>query len=154
MLKELRFAVFGLGNSLYADNYNVIAKNVDQFLSQLSAERIIPLELGDENVAESKHGSIEQDFQAWKTVIVNKISGKDGGNTKNGAKSESVDATETSSSTGESGFSSSEEEEEEEEGDGLVDLEDLGAVLGKAKTKVAKSTEVKEMVTPQLRQSL
>jgi len=157
MLEGLRFGVFGLGNSLYADNYNVIAKNVDQFLGQLSAERIVPLELGDENVAESKHGSIEQDFQAWKTVIVNRISGKDGGSNKNGAKSESADvaATETSSSTGESGFSSSEEEDEEEEqDDGLVDLEDLGTVLGKAKTKITKTTEVKEMVTPQLRQSL
>ena len=63
LLKPLKFSVFGLGNSLYADNFNVIAKNVDSFLSQLSAERFVPLALGDENVLESKHGTIEQDFQ-------------------------------------------------------------------------------------------
>ena len=77
---------------------------------------------------------------------------------QNGAKIEassaddgSADRGSGSSSTGESGFSSEEEEgeeesegEEEEEGEGLVDLEDLGALLSKAKKKPVKtSTEPK-----------
>ena len=73
LLKPLKFSVFGLGNSLYADNFNVIAKNVDSFLSQLSAERFVPLALGDENVLESKHGTIEQDFQVNNYFLYFKI---------------------------------------------------------------------------------
>ena len=39
MLKGLKYAVFGLGNSLYSDHYNAVGKQVDKFLFQLSATR-------------------------------------------------------------------------------------------------------------------
>eukprot|EP00088_Acartia_fossae_P021358 TRINITY_DN2281_c0_g1_i1.p1 TRINITY_DN2281_c0_g1~~TRINITY_DN2281_c0_g1_i1.p1 ORF type:complete len:728 (-),score=124.16 TRINITY_DN2281_c0_g1_i1:329-2512(-) len=172
-LSTLKFCVFGLGNSLYADNFNVIAKNIDSFLGQLSGERWLPICLGDENVSESKNGSIEQDFQVWKDTLVQTVitgdnttlaSNQNGAKIQNGANDDgSADRGSNggSSSTGESGFSSEEEEgeeseEEEGEGEGLVDLEDLGALLSKAKKKpaVKTSTEPKEMVTTQLKQSL
>ena len=47
----LEFAVFGLGNSLYQDHYNTVGRELDKFLYQLSATRMHPLGLGDENVA-------------------------------------------------------------------------------------------------------
>jgi len=173
MMKPLKYCVFGLGNSLYEDNYNAIAKNVDSFLGQLSAERFTPLALGDENVAESKEGSIEADFQVWKEKLVSKITKGDVTDDdviksqENGAKSnstqESADSPPAEGGEGSSSGISSEDEEVEEdsegesddEEEGLVDLEDLGAMLSKAKNPVKiKSTEPKEMVTPQLRQSL
>jgi len=158
LLKPLKFSVFGLGNSLYGEDFNVIAKNIDSSLSQLSAERFVSLALGDENVAESKHGSIEQDFQAWKENLLNKITKKESKTEENGGKTEAA-AGELSSSSGvssEEEEDSEEEAEEEEENDGLVDLEDLGAVLSKGKNAAAKlkSGEPKEMVTPSLRKSL
>ena len=36
---DLNFCVFGLGNSLYAENFNSVAKDVDSFFHQLSAQR-------------------------------------------------------------------------------------------------------------------
>jgi tRNA wybutosine-synthesizing protein 1 len=174
MLEPLKFCVFGLGNSLYEDNYNVIAKNVDSFLSQLSADRFVGLGLGDENVAESKQGSIEKDFQVWKEHLISRITKKENPIKleEKGAKPSSETADSNAAATvvgGEgsssSGFSSEEEEDseeeaegesEEEEGDGLVDLEDLGAVLSKGRNHAnkIKSSEPKEMVTPSLRKSL
>ena len=42
-----------------------VAKQVDAWLSELGAYRLMPLTLGDEDPAGSKHGSIEMDFQQW-----------------------------------------------------------------------------------------
>ena len=47
LLKGMRYAVFGLGNSVYSDHYNVMGKNCDKFLYKLSAERFLPLHLGE-----------------------------------------------------------------------------------------------------------
>ena len=69
----MKFAVFGLGNSLYSDYFNTIGKNCDKYLFQLSAERISPLSLGDENVSESKNGSIDEDFNVWKDKFLTNI---------------------------------------------------------------------------------
>ncbi len=56
LLSNLKFAVFGLGDSLYGDNYNTTAKNLFDWLSKLSATPVYPLGLGDQNVSESKSG--------------------------------------------------------------------------------------------------
>ena len=55
-LSGLHYAVFGLGDSLYGENYNTVGKGVFEWLEQLSAAAVFPLGLGDQNVAESKHG--------------------------------------------------------------------------------------------------
>ena len=73
ILDGLRFSVFGLGNSLYSDYYNTVGKNVDKFLFQLSASRFHPMALGDENVAGSKFGSLENDFQQWRKKFIERI---------------------------------------------------------------------------------
>ena len=73
MLKGLKYTVFGLGNSLYSDHYNTVAKHVDKFLYQLSATRFHSLGVGDENVAGSRYGNMEADFNHWENTLMQRI---------------------------------------------------------------------------------
>ncbi|XP_060115666.1 S-adenosyl-L-methionine-dependent tRNA 4-demethylwyosine synthase TYW1-like [Heteronotia binoei] len=72
-LKGLQYAVFGLGNSLYADHYNTVGRSIDRWLWMLGASRILSCTKGDSNVAKSKHGSIEADFEAWKAKFLARL---------------------------------------------------------------------------------
>lgn len=69
LLRSLKYTVFGLGNSLYDENFNVTAQNFDEWLLQLGATRVAVSGCGDENVADSKHGGQEKDYVAWKRVF-------------------------------------------------------------------------------------
>jgi len=154
LFKGLDYAVFGLGDSLYAANghYNTVAKNLDKTLHMLSASRLHPLGLGDENVAESKHGGTEGDWDFWSEGLIQRIQSK---NEKSESTDEGIeDATPSEESDSEE--ESEPEEEEEDMDDGLVDLEDIGTVMKNAKLKKQQnlSGEPKEMVTPMLRKSL
>lgn len=67
----LKYAVFGLGNSVcFPDRYNVVGKFFDAHLQQLGAHQMAPLGLGDDG------GDIEQDFQDWKTMLLEKLNGE------------------------------------------------------------------------------
>ena len=75
-MQSLNYAVFGLGDSLYArEHYNAVARDLDRFLARLSGKRFHPLGLGDENVANSKHGSTENDFSAWSESLLDRLVG-------------------------------------------------------------------------------
>ncbi|XP_014669655.1 PREDICTED: leucine-rich repeat-containing protein 15-like [Priapulus caudatus] len=63
-LSRLRYCVFGLGDSLYADDYNRVARDVDEWLHLLSAERLLAVGLGDAHVPASEHGGTTRDFAA------------------------------------------------------------------------------------------
>ncbi|NXN69064.1 TYW1 synthase, partial [Himantopus himantopus] len=150
-LKGLRYAVFGLGNSVYVDHYNTVGRNIDRWLWMLSASRIMTRAEGDCNVAQSKHGSIEADFEAWKAKFLSRLqalcrgekkpcSGKcKKGKCKSSRKQskESSDhehgASEYENAEAEELFeTSSEEETDAEEAGGtnsVVDVEDLGNIM-------------------------
>ncbi|GFS17632.1 NADPH--cytochrome P450 reductase [Elysia marginata] len=64
-LAGLQFAVVGLGNSLYGENFNAVAKKMDDWLHTLSANRILTPCLADENVINSEHKGLQEDFEAW-----------------------------------------------------------------------------------------
>jgi sulfite reductase alpha subunit-like flavoprotein len=49
LLNRSNFAVFGLGDSGYAD-YNVVAKKLDRRLEQLGGRRVLDKGLGDDQV--------------------------------------------------------------------------------------------------------
>ncbi|XP_072909672.1 S-adenosyl-L-methionine-dependent tRNA 4-demethylwyosine synthase TYW1 isoform X1 [Hemitrygon akajei] len=72
-LKGLRYAVFGLGNSVYTNHYNTVGKNVDMWLWMLSASRIMTRGEGDCNVVKSKLGSIEADFSGWQAKFLSRL---------------------------------------------------------------------------------
>jgi len=58
-LSDLKYSVFGLGNSVY-EHFNVVARRTDEFLEKLGANRVYELGIGDDN------GELEEDFENWK----------------------------------------------------------------------------------------
>ncbi|OQV22133.1 S-adenosyl-L-methionine-dependent tRNA 4-demethylwyosine synthase [Hypsibius exemplaris] len=182
-LKQMKFAVFGLGHSSYGeDNFNKVARTVHRELTSLSAHPVLPLYLGDENVSGSKHGSIRKDFEAWSSALLEKLSSMKSSKSSSGNSSaelddvsdqedpESSDLYETTSEEGHSG------EGYESDAENVMDLEDLGSVAtklsdakeAKAKRMQEKNSKIrtrrmkpngeavvlKEMVTPELRAAL
>ncbi|NXI82283.1 TYW1 synthase, partial [Rhipidura dahli] len=149
-LQGLRYAVFGLGNSAYVDHYNTVGRRMDRWLWMLSASRIMTRAEGDCNVAQSKHGSIEADFEAWKAKFLTRLQAlckgekqPCSGKCKKG-KCKSSGKRSKDSSDHEHGMSEHENTEaeelfetssEEEAGgtDSVVDVEDLGNIMGHMK---------------------
>ncbi|XP_039292528.1 S-adenosyl-L-methionine-dependent tRNA 4-demethylwyosine synthase TYW1 [Nilaparvata lugens] len=146
LLKGLKFAVFGLGNSQYADNYNVVGKQVDASLADLGADRLIELGLGDEDETASKNGGLDEDFDVWLSQLANVVENWPNNSTctktDNSLHSKCLTNAKADSSSSESGG--------EEE---LMDMEDIGVMMGKHKQK-ADEPHGKEMITPKLRQVL
>nr|XP_046245829.1 S-adenosyl-L-methionine-dependent tRNA 4-demethylwyosine synthase TYW1 isoform X2 [Scatophagus argus] len=152
-LKGLRYAVFGLGNSVYVGHYNTVGKNVDKWLWMLSGMRIMTRGEGDCNVVKSRNGSIEGDFVSWKAKFLNRLQAlargekkscsgkcKSEGSCKNKKKEEKAalhsseeDLIESSSDEEESGL------QDEKKSGSVVDMEDLGNIMNGAKK--AKSKE-------------
>eukprot|EP00092_Neocalanus_flemingeri_P005712 GFUD01006152.1.p1 GENE.GFUD01006152.1~~GFUD01006152.1.p1 ORF type:complete len:735 (-),score=197.38 GFUD01006152.1:138-2342(-) len=143
MLVGLGYTVFGLGDSLYTEHYNTVGRDVDRFLHQLQGDRVHPLGLGDENVSNSKAGSMEGDFDDWSERLAERLR-----ETRSGEDAVVVEEEEED-------FSASEDDSEAEEENDIIDLEDIGKVIKKGKMKEPVSIgEPKEMVTPMLRKSL
>ncbi|XP_032057103.1 S-adenosyl-L-methionine-dependent tRNA 4-demethylwyosine synthase TYW1-like [Aythya fuligula] len=163
-LKGLRYAVFGLGNSVYVDHYNTVGRNIDRWLWMLSASRIMTRAEGDCNVAQSKHGSIEADFEAWKTKFLSCLQALCRGERKpcsgkcKKGKCKSQGKQSKESSDHEHGASdyenaeaelvetTSEEEADAEEVGGtnsVIDVEDLGNVMSHMK-KAKRERELEE----------
>ncbi|NWR61800.1 TYW1 synthase, partial [Bucorvus abyssinicus] len=154
-LKGLRYAVFGLGNSVYVDHYNTVGRNTDRWLWMLGARRIMTRAEGDCNVAQSKHGSIEADFEAWKAKFLSRLQGLCRGEKKpcsgkcRKGKCKSSGKQSKESSDHEHGTSqyentkteelfetTSEEEADAEEAGGtnsVIDVEDLGSIMSHMK---------------------
>ncbi|XP_033374809.1 S-adenosyl-L-methionine-dependent tRNA 4-demethylwyosine synthase TYW1 isoform X2 [Parus major] len=184
-LQGLRYSVFGLGNSAYVDHYNTVGRRMDRWLWMLGATRIMTRAEGDCSVAQSKHGSIEADFEAWKAKFLTRLQvlckGEKkpcSGKCKKG-KCKSSGKQSKESSDHEPGTSEHEDTEaeelfesssEEEAGgtDSVIDVEDLGNIMGhmkKAKREREleagaagawrkEEAERREMITPALREAL
>ena len=161
-LNGLNFSVVGLGNSLYEDNFNTVAKNIDSWLHDLSANRILPLCLADENVIKSKNKGLQEDFEAWldsgvrnltrclkgKNVSIkvcedgaDKLCGcgeKDKGkksseNSVVAEEKEECSDGECSENEDAEDYYSDSEEEQSEKKQSIVDLEDLGNIMSQSK---------------------
>ena len=150
LLQGLQYTVFGLGHSLYSDHFNTVAKSCDKYFHQLSGKRFHPLGMGDENVAGSKYGCMENDFAEWKKSLLARITKwvKEDEKACKGSvdldKTSDLDYSDSADETG---------SEQEDEDDGLVDLEDIGNIMKKAQDGM-NDKGPKEMITPILRQSL
>uniref|UniRef100_A0A1A7Y1L5 S-adenosyl-L-methionine-dependent tRNA 4-demethylwyosine synthase TYW1 n=1 Tax=Iconisemion striatum TaxID=60296 RepID=A0A1A7Y1L5_9TELE len=160
-LKGLRYAVFGLGDSVYVGHYNTVGKNIDKWLWMLSAKRILTRGEGDCNVVKSRHGNVQADFQAWKVKFLSRLQAlakgekscsgncKSGGSCKDQKhkrdEEEKVSSPDTSSEVDRMESSSDEDESglaDERSSGSVVDVEDLGNIMTSAKK--AKSKEQDE----------
>ncbi|XP_064250796.1 S-adenosyl-L-methionine-dependent tRNA 4-demethylwyosine synthase TYW1-like isoform X2 [Passer domesticus] len=179
LLQGLRYAVFGLGNSAYVNHYNTVGRRMDRWLWMLSASRIMARAEGDSNVVQSKHGSIEADFEAWKAKFLIRLQAlcrgekkpcrgkcKKGKCKSSGKQSkESLDhdheTSEQDNTEAEELFETSSEEEAGST-DSVIDVEDLGNIMGRMKKakreqelqEGAAGAERREMITPALREAL
>ena len=138
------FSVFGIGDTAYGSEFAKTARNVDSWMQTLQAKRVYPLGTGD--VADT---SFEGDFHHWITGIVRTLSDSD------------LDLSPITIHS----LEDTEENQDQEETEALVDVEDMGvaanAILQAKDTRQGgiqgnKVNKVppKDMVTPQLRQSL
>ncbi|XP_026992623.2 S-adenosyl-L-methionine-dependent tRNA 4-demethylwyosine synthase TYW1 isoform X1 [Tachysurus fulvidraco] len=153
-LKGMRYAVFGLGNSVYVGHYNTVGKNVDKWLWMLSAARVMSRREGDCDVVKSRNGSIQADFQAWKVDFLWRLQALAKGEKKTCScecekgscknKKKHHEEAEGEKHSSEELFESSsdpESEGEEQKAHGsVIDMEDLGNVMNNMK-KAKKQTE-------------
>lgn len=176
-LKGMRYAVFGLGNSVYVSHFNKVGKNVDKWLWMLGAHRVMTRGEGDGNVVKSKHGSIEADFTAWKAKFISRLQAlrkgerkRCRGNCKKGkceSNQRSSEAVEPGSHAQEELHHGDAEEEEpfgstsEEESDAedhqsqnsVIDVEDLGKMMDHVK-KEKREKELQEGETSVIRSTV
>lgn len=156
-LKGMRYAVFGLGNSVYLSHFNTVGKNVDKWLWMLGAHRVMTRGEGDGNVVKSKHGSVEADFTAWKTKFISRLQALRkgerkhcGGNCKKGKCESNQRGSEVAEpgshvqeelphrdAEDEEPFGSTNEEESDTEdhqsSNPVIDVEDLGKIMDHVK---------------------
>lgn len=170
-LKGLRYAVFGLGDSAYRSHFNKVSTNVDKWLWMLGAQRVLTRGEGDCNAVQSKHGSIEADFTAWKTKFISRLQALQrgekkgcGGDCKRG-KCESAQhgpGEVRSHPQGELHPGDAEEEEpcesssEDEHGtqgyqslNSVVDVEDLGNIVNPVKKEKREKAQPEEKAVVQ-----
>ncbi|ELU18799.1 hypothetical protein CAPTEDRAFT_180119 [Capitella teleta] len=74
LLSEVSFAVAGLGHSLYKLHFCTAARKLDESLSVLGGRRLLAMGELDENVAQSKNGGQEADFNSWKSQLLTALS--------------------------------------------------------------------------------
>nr|XP_057936807.1 S-adenosyl-L-methionine-dependent tRNA 4-demethylwyosine synthase TYW1 isoform X2 [Doryrhamphus excisus] len=156
-LKGLRYAVFGLGNSVYVGHYNTVGKNVDKWLWMLSGARIMTRGEGDANVVKSANGSVQADFLAWKVKFMKRLQALCEDEIKNCCgksktsclKTQEHEAEEENSNPDNNGseeelLESSSDEEGSSPSASMLDVEDLGSMMSGVKR--AKSREDDWMV--------
>ncbi|CAB4490912.1 hypothetical protein RhiirA1_502506 [Rhizophagus irregularis] len=162
-LSKMKFAIFGLGDSAYGDQFCIQPRNIDKWLGQLGAKRLYPLGEGDKNSDQEKN------FEAWKKSLVDMLF--DPSYALNNVSSNlNYDSYSESDSDSDNNNNSDTE---------MVDVEDIGALApklqaarkskeeeefvyknsnGRPKRTLSEQevpiNEPKEMVTPMLRKSL
>jgi tRNA wybutosine-synthesizing protein 1 len=57
--------VFGCGNKLYGDNFNAVARKVDQGLAAMGGHAVVPLGLGNED-----SNDMESQFDEWSVNLI------------------------------------------------------------------------------------
>jgi tRNA wybutosine-synthesizing protein 1 len=72
-LAGLLYSICGLGNSLYEENFNKVATELDHSFAELQADRLAPIYLCDENTAQSRHASLEGDVDYWQKNFFEKL---------------------------------------------------------------------------------
>lgn len=159
-LRNVRIAVFGLGNSLYEDNYNKVSRTLYNNLLLLGATPLLPLGLGDANVSRDDNCDLTKDFDQWKKKLlphVNKAL-----NDSNYPKSIAVKKNNNKPTKFKKDIKLEEIKYDDDDEHGLADMEDIGNLMkkGMKMNKKAKDDENeekvirKEMVTDRIRESL
>ncbi|CAF4099918.1 unnamed protein product, partial [Rotaria magnacalcarata] len=163
-LGKLTYAIFGCGNSLYTENFNKVATEIDRCLSELGATTLLATELADENTGKSIYGGLEGHYSKWSSKLVSALESKATGKCGCRANEDSVTCCKSPSTNSHSKETNGTNEvliesDDDDEGgnkDGeedVMDLEDMGDYIETSLPTKAKGPP-KEMVTPLIRKSL
>ncbi|KAI9322422.1 hypothetical protein BX666DRAFT_1894666 [Dichotomocladium elegans] len=125
-LQKLRYAVCGLGDSAYGDEFNVAAGQIDKWLGQLGATRIYPLGACDKNADQKAQ------FDAWAQQFVQELHDKRSLEFAPTHIEYDSDAEEEVADEGEPGLPIGSDGE-----DAMLDLEDMGMMATKLKSAKA-----------------
>ncbi len=131
-LKDVKFAVLGLGHAEYAENYCKAPKELDARLEALGGQRLAPIFLDD-------FGLFKEGFNRWKPIAWD-----------NTAMSFGMVVF---GAGGGSDESSGDEEEAGSQGS-AVDIEDMGSVIEEDSAAARPNAAPRKMVTEGLRKSL
>lgn len=155
LLKSVRFAVFGLGDSHYKEHFNTVATNVNTWLLELNAVQVLEPGCGNSNTAESEHKGQRADFDAWVgkfMVTLHEVA----------QHPERFVSAVPEEQVYESDSAPESDHEDDKNNSGVLDLEDLGGMVKKMnkagtrrKQEISAAPEDRaEMVTPDLRSAL
>lgn len=139
-LANVRFAVFGIGDSAYSEHFGTFARKVDRALYELGGSRLAPVVIGDQADDYSAFGG----FQTKLSKSLSRYLAKNQEPVEN-VSGESPDYCSDDDDASFDGVGSEDE--------GLVDMEDLGKVMSSAKADAASKVK-REMVTPALKKNL
>eukprot|EP01091_Cochliopodium_minus_P016453 TRINITY_DN6169_c0_g1_i2.p1 TRINITY_DN6169_c0_g1~~TRINITY_DN6169_c0_g1_i2.p1 ORF type:complete len:642 (-),score=215.94 TRINITY_DN6169_c0_g1_i2:264-2189(-) len=159
-LSNLKFAIFGLGQSEYGDNYNVVAKSVDKNLKKMSAKQMLQMGVGDGQYA-------EESFDKWLKKFYPSLLVHTGNKQLLKEYKKKVNQKRKPITIGEEEEESDDLEQDTNQ-EPLIDLEDIGDSMSSQKKKEEVEEEEldddeefddnknlgKEMLTPSLRKSL
>jgi len=69
---DLKYAVFGVGDKSYGNNFNSVAKYFDERLEALGGKRLASIGLGDHSSKDSI-SSTQEDFKDWRKKLWNEV---------------------------------------------------------------------------------
>lgn len=141
-LSNVRYTIFGVGDSNYGDNFNLAAKNLDQWLTTLCAKKFFALGLGDESIPMS----LGDQFSQWSKAMMQNIVGQ----------GDDVDEGVVLKSPNEDTCCSDDDDDGSDgvpSNDGVVDIEDMMKKQGGCGSE-SNGKIVTEMITPRLRTEL
>ncbi|RWS01460.1 S-adenosyl-L-methionine-dependent tRNA 4-demethylwyosine synthase-like protein, partial [Dinothrombium tinctorium] len=133
LLNKIHFAIFGLGNSEYNDNFCLIAKQIESWFIKLNAIKLIDTGCGDE----TSFMSLDEQFALWRSKLLNKFINSN--NERHETQTMVNDVRESESDV-------------ESPNENLVDIEDL--MISRKIKENSDGKAKKEMITPQLRKEL
>ncbi|CAF3759087.1 unnamed protein product [Rotaria sp. Silwood1] len=163
-LEKLTYTIFGCGNSLYNDNFNKVAKELDRCLLELSAKQFIPSEYADENTVKSIYGGLEGHYSKWLSQLISNLQSSkadkcDCSNDKSINCCQSLTNNNHSNENVEQLRIESDDDDEDGGGckngnDDIMDLEDMGDYMETHSPNKTTKGPPKEMITPLIRKSL
>ncbi|KAG6555532.1 hypothetical protein Mapa_002767 [Marchantia paleacea] len=127
LLQNCSVAIFGVGSSVYGENFNAVAKAFESHLTALGAQLILASGEGDEDV-----GNVEEQFEIWSQSLVDHIRGTGAGSVI-APSIENVLVSKENETLMEQMveiYDTDTDEEDKENADTLVDLEDMAGALG------------------------
>lgn len=132
-LQKIRFAVCGLGDSEYGEEFNAASADIDKWFGQLGASRIYPLGACDKNADQ------QAQFSSWTFGFIAELEDARAlefhpTNVEYDSEEEEADDGELNKDIGAGDDAGSD--------DGMVDLEDMGKMASKLKAaKISRAEE-------------